>query len=449
MIELKDKKIVVVGTGISGVAAAKLLAPIAKEVYLYDDNQPDDAKLKARFGGDYPSNMKLRVKEYPQGCDVAVISPGVSIYSDIVKRFEADNMPVIGEIELAYMFEKGTVMAITGTNGKTTTTSLVGAIMKAYNEKTYVVGNIGFPYTAEVMKTSSDSVTVAEISSFQLETVKTFAPKVSAILNITPDHIDRHKSMENYVQAKKDVAKFQTSDDYCVLNADDEWLCDFKPAAKVVYFSSSKKVMVGAYLDGDMIMYNDGKEIRKLMNVHDMNLIGKHNYENVMAAVAMCVCMGVPYDIIIDTVKTFKAVEHRIEYVEEIDGVIYYNDSKGTNPDASIKAIEAMERPTILIAGGYDKHVPFDSFIDSFGDKVKKLVLIGETKEEIKKLAIQKGFTNITECDTFEEAIEVCHDSASSGDAVLLSPACASWDMFEGYEQRGRIFKDKVRGYKG
>lgn len=449
--DLTDKKVVVVGTGVSGMGAVKLLSETSADITLYDGNDkadrdeilkkiPDDCDLRLIIG-EMPGEV---VKE----TDLLVISPGVPIDSDIVKLFEKENVPVWGEIELAYNFEKGTVFAITGTNGKTTTTTLVGEIMKKYNNQTFVVGNIGNSYTGEVLKTTKDSYTVAEISSFQLETIREFAPKGSAILNITPDHLNRHYTMENYAAVKESITKNQwkvREDDYCVLNYDDKVLREFgKTIKNPVYFSRKEKPSKGAYLDGRIIRYFDGKDDYEVMSVDDMHLFGNHNYENVMAAIAMTIEAGVPLNIIINVIKDFMGVEHRIEYVRDKNGVRYYNDSKGTNPDSSIKALEAMSRPTILIAGGYDKHSEFDEFIEAFDNKVKLMVLLGQTADKIEETAVRHGFTNIIKTDSLEKAVKICAENAVSGDVVLLSPACASWGMFKNYEERGKLFKEYV-----
>ena len=449
--DLTDKKVVVVGTGVSGMGAVKLLSETSADITLYDGNDkadrdeilkkiPDDCDLRLIIG-EMPDEV---VKE----TDLLVISPGVPIDSDIVKLFEKENVPVWGEIELAYNFEKGTVFAITGTNGKTTTTTLVGEIMKKYNNQTFVVGNIGNSYTSEVLKTTKDSYTVAEISSFQLETIREFAPRGSAILNITPDHLNRHYTMENYAAVKESITKNQwkvREDDYCVLNYDDKVLREFgKTIKNPVYFSRKEKPSKGAYLDGRIIRYFDDKDDYEVMSVDDMHLFGNHNYENVMAAIAMTIEAGVPLNIIINVIKDFMGVEHRIEYVRDKNGVTYYNDSKGTNPDSSIKALEAMSRPTILIAGGYDKHSEFDEFVEAFDNKVKLMVLLGQTADKIEETAVRHGFTNIIKTDSLEKAVKICAENAVSGDVVLLSPACASWGMFKNYEERGKLFKEYV-----
>lgn len=450
---LTNKKVVVVGSGVSGIGATGLLLREGAEVILYDGNEKltEEAvreKLVENIGKEAAS-AKIIVGEIGddiiQKTDLCVISPGVPIDSKIVLKFKAQGVTIWGEIELAYNYEKGKVFAITGTNGKTTTTTLVGEIFKQYNEKTFVVGNIGNSYTGEVKKTCGDSITVAEISSFQLETICDFKPVGTAILNITPDHLNRHYTMENYISVKESITKNQDENGYCVLNLDDKVLADFgKTIKNAVYFSRKSVPQRGAYLDGDNIMYVEDNTETFVMSVKDMHLFGNHNYENVMAAIAMTRSAGVPFEIIVPVIRDFMGVEHRIEYVRDLNGVTYYNDSKGTNPDSSIKALEAMSRPTLLIAGGYDKHNEFDEFIDAFDGKVKLLVLIGSTRELIKETAERHGFTKIVMAQDLKEAVEICAKKAEYGDVVLLSPACASWDMFTSYEQRGRMFKNYV-----
>ena len=321
--------------------------------------------------------------------------------------------------------------------------------MKNYYNDVKVVGNIGIPYTSVAKDTTEKTVTIAEISSFQLETIHEFAPKVTAILNITPDHLNRHHTMQNYIEAKEAITKNQKENDVTVLNYEDEVLREFGKTLKnkVVFFSSQRKLDNGFYLENDVIYKAENGVAKKFIQVDELNLLGVHNFENVMAASAVASAMGVPEDKIIEVLKTFQAVEHRIEYVTEKKGVKYYNDSKGTNPDAAIKGIQAMNRPTFLIGGGYDKDSEYDEWIESFEGKVKKLVLIGQTKEKIAECAKKHNFNDVVLLDTFEEAVNYCHDNAVNGDAVLLSPACASWGMFANYEERGRIFKELVNNF--
>lgn len=451
---LQGKKVLVVGSGISGIAAAGLLKRAKAKPVLFDSNEkltPADLQAKLTDAEDVECFTGALPAEKEAEIEVVVLSPGVPVDIPFVEQFREKGIPIIGEIELGYLFEKGKVVAITGTNGKTTTTTLVGDIMKAHFANVFVVGNIGNPYTLETEKTTTDSITVAEISSFQLETAVTFAPKVSAVLNITPDHLNRHHTMANYVAVKESVAKNQTKEEVCVLNYEDAYLSDFakRCPARVVFFSSIHKLEDGFYLNGEDICRAKDGEVKRLLNIHTgMKLVGQCNVENVMAALAIAEAMGVPDETTLAVIKDFKAVEHRIEYVAEKRGVVYYNDSKGTNPDAAIQGIRAMSRPTVLIGGGYDKGSEYDEWIEAFGDKVKCLVLLGQTKEKIAECARKHGFTDIKFAETFREAFDLCVETAEKGDAVLLSPACASWGMFPNYEERGRIFKEFVKELK-
>ncbi len=450
---IDNKKVLVVGTGISGVAATQLLVEKGISTVLFDGNK--DLNTKEFFEknpqiSDVPIILGDLSDEQMNGIDIAVLSPGVPTDIPMVLAMKDKGIQIWGEIELAYYFGKGRVIAITGTNGKTTTTALTGQIMRNYFDDVRVVGNIGIPYTSEASNMSDDTVTVAEISSFQLETIHEFAPKVSAILNITPDHLNRHHTMEAYIKAKEDITKNQTKDDYCVLNYEDKILRQFagKCKAKVIYFSSRSILPEGFCMNGDDIIYVHDDREEFVINVHDLNILGYHNYENVMAACAMATCFGVPMDVIVRTLKEFTAVEHRIEFVTEKRGVKFYNDSKGTNPDAAIQGIKAMDRPTYLIGGGYDKESEYDEWIEAFDCKVRELILIGQTADKIEACAHKHGFMQTVKVDTLEEAVNYCYERAVKGEAVLLSPACASWGMFANYEERGRIFKDIVRGLK-
>ena len=451
---LEGQNCLIIGSGISGIGAAELLAHFGAKITLYDSNEklnPEEIKAKLPKGVE----AQCIVGELPQDVELAtsalILSPGVPTDLPLVNRMRDRGVFVLGEVELAFLAEKGTVAAVTGTNGKTTTTTLLGEIMKAWlgEDRTFVVGNIGNPYTLEVLKTGADSVTVGELSSFQLETIHTFRPHVSAILNITPDHLNRHHTMEAYVEAKEAVAKNQTKEDVCVLNYENNYTRDFgkRCPARVVYFSSARELEEGYFLRGTRIIRRFEGQEQDLMDVKtDMNLVGIHNAENVMAGIAMAEGMGVPMNVILSVIKDFKAVEHRIEYVATKKGVVYYNDSKGTNPDAAIQGIKAMDRPTILIGGGYDKQNTYDEWIESFDGKVKWLVLIGQTREKIAECAKAHGITQIKFADTYDECLQLCTSLAEPGDAVLLSPACASWGMFPNYETRGKLFKEYVNG---
>ncbi len=451
---LQGRKVLVVGSGISGIGAVSLLHRMGALPVLFDENEKMTAGLlKAKLPKDVSAECYAvgMPEEILAMAAAAVLSPGVPVDSPFVNKLMKRKIPVLGEIELGYLAEKGRVVAITGTNGKTTTTTLVGEIMKAHFEQVFVVGNIGNPYTLEADQTTEKSVTVAEISSFQLETVHTFRPTVSAILNVTPDHLDRHHSMEGYLAAKEAIACNQSKAELCVLNYENEYTRAFgeRCPARTVWFSSVRELQEGYFLKGDRICRADKNGVTELLDIHkDMNLVGICNVENVMAAIAIGEGMQVPMETILRVIKAFRAVEHRIEFVAVKNGVTYYNDSKGTNPDAAIQGIKAMDRPTVLIGGGYDKHSEYDEWIEAFGGKVKCLVLIGQTREKIAECARGHGFTDIVMADTFEEAFDICVRTAQPGDAVLLSPACASWGMFPNYEVRGKMFKDMVNSLK-
>lgn len=446
---------IVAGTGKSGISATKLLVNHGVKVYLFDENKDRDIEaIKEKTGDSELVQIELGElgEDALSSSQLMVISPGIPVdapFTDVVRNA---GIPIWSEIELAYHYGKGKIAAITGTNGKTTTTALVGEIVKAHNAKTIVVGNIGIPYTELCDTTDDDSDTVAEISSFQLETVIDFHPNVSAILNLTPDHLNRHYTFENYGNVKFSITKNQTMDDVTVLNYDDEHTRAMGEKAKdhchVVYFSRLEKPAGGVYVeDGDIILEDGDKKINVLA-IKDLKLMGAHNVENVLAAVGISYYMGVPVDVIRDVATSFKAVAHRIEYVDTIDGVAYYNDSKGTNPDAAIKGIQAMVAPTFLIGGGYDKGSEYDEWIEAFDGKVKRLVLIGQTAQKIADCAKRHGFNSIIFEENLQDAVAYCHENAVDGDAVLLSPACASWGQFDNYEQRGDMFKEYVRSYK-
>jgi UDP-N-acetylmuramoylalanine--D-glutamate ligase len=448
--EFKDKKVLVSGMAKSGISAARLLKKVGADVTLQDskteDKLGDDvAQLRAEgiklFLGANPDDIVADM-------DALVMSPGVPTDLPFVNKARENGVEVMGEIELAYGFCKAPVIAITGTNGKTTTTTLVGEIMKAYSDNVAVVGNIGNPFADEVFNLTENGFAVAELSSFQLETIKTFHPKVSAVLNITPDHLNRHHTMENYVAAKERVFENQTEDDFCILNYNDEATKSMaeRTKARVIYFSLDKEA------EGEYV-YSDEKSIyikalgynQKVIDIDELNILGGHNVENAMAAIGCAISSGVPMDTVVDVLKKFTAVEHRIEFAGSVDGVDYYNDSKGTNPDASIKAVLAMRKPICIIAGGYDKGSDFDEWISLFPGRVKFVAVIGAVKDKIVASLDKIGFENYKVADTFEQAIDLCRENAKEGDCVLLSPACASWDMFDSYEQRGNIFKDYVK----
>ncbi|MDD5832626.1 MAG: UDP-N-acetylmuramoyl-L-alanine--D-glutamate ligase [Clostridiales bacterium] len=447
---MKDsKKVFIAGTGKSGIAAAKMVLSMDGEVLLYNSSEDTDAAaVMAEF--EDTGRVQLKCGELRpvdlRGINLAVVSPGIPLNAEFITLLDRVRIPVIGELELAYQASKGKIAAVTGTNGKTTTTALVGEILKAAYESVFVAGNIGEPFSKDALKTTDESAAVVEVSSFMLETIMDFRPDVSAILNITPDHLDRHLTMDNYIKCKKAIAMNQTERDFIVLNYMDPELRRFGESSglkpSVVWFSSGEVPGGEAlYLKGEEIIYKNGTEEKTIINVHELNLLGKHNYENVMAAVAVGMKMGVEQEKIKEVLRSFKAVEHRIEFVRERCKVRYYNDSKGTNPDAAIQALKAMPGPTLLIGGGYDKHSEFDEWVSLFPGKVKKLVLLGQTRDKIYECCRRHGFNEVSFAEDMNEAVKTCASFADEGDYVLLSPACASWGMFKNYEERGNIFK--------
>ncbi|MBE3579491.1 MAG: UDP-N-acetylmuramoyl-L-alanine--D-glutamate ligase [Caldanaerobacter subterraneus] len=444
--ELKEKRVFVAGLGVSGVALCRVLVNLGANVMAYDQKNEIALKEALEELKDLPVEIKLGdfKEEFLKGIELVVLSPGISLESEIVKRAKDMGLEILGEVELAYRLSKAPIYAITGTNGKTTTTSLLGEMFKNAGRKVYVAGNIGYPLVCAALEAGPNDHIVAEISSFQLETVKEFRPKISCIINITPDHLDRHKTFENYANIKGRIFENQREEEYVVLNYDDPvtWGLKERAKAKVFPFSRKKVLENGAYVkEGFLYLQN-----KKVIKVEDIYIPGEHNLENALAASSVAYLSGIEVDAIETTLRTFKGVEHRIEFVAEIEGIKFYNDSKGTNPDASIKAIQALKTPIVLIAGGYDKGSEFDEFVKTFDKKVRKLILIGQTAEKIKKTALKYSYPEeaIFLVDSLEEAVRKAYEVAEKGDSVLLSPACASWDMFKNFEERGKAFKKAV-----
>ena len=437
-----------VGLGKSGIAAVQAMLKLGAIVSVQDSKEAAavDGQLLNFLKGKGVECYFHKIPEHVEKFDMLILSPGVNPELDFIQEAKAGGAEIIGELEIAYRIARGIFIAITGTNGKTTTTTLVGEIFKNARRKTFIVGNIGVAVISKALESDEDDWLVTETSSFQLETTRYFKPMVSAILNLTPDHLNRHHTMEAYIEAKENIAKNQTEKDTCVLNYEDDVTRVFgeNVKSKVLYFSSQRILEEGIYLENGQIVLAMNGEKTPVCHVDELNILGTHNHENAMAATGMAAAYGVPVDVIRRTLKEFQGVEHRIEYVAEKNGVVYYNDSKGTNPDAAIKGIQAMNRPTVLIGGGYDKDSAYDEWIDSFDGKVKKLVLLGATRDKIAETARAHGFEDIEMADTFEEAFAKCVENAKPGDAVLLSPACASWGMFKNYEERGDKFKELV-----
>lgn len=445
--KLKDKNVLILGLAVSGVSTAKALDKLGSKITVTDMKSEDELKEQLAGLKDVNVNYVLGSNDVDlNDIDLIVKSPGIPVDVPIIKAAFEKGIEVVTDIELTYRISKNKFIAITGTNGKTTTTALTGELISNAGLKCHVTGNIGVGILWEAVNSGEEDIFVIEASSFQLESTKYFEPQVSVITNITPDHLNWHKTYDNYVKAKKKVFINQQKGEYTILNYDDLLLREIGKDVKsnIIYFSSSNKLDRGVYVDNHQIIINDGLKIVNVMDCNDIKIPGKHNLENALAVVSIGWVLGIDTEVIAETLREFEGVEHRIEYVVNISGVDFYNDSKGTNPDASIKAIEALQEPIILIAGGMDKGTGFEEFIESFNNKVKALILLGETKEKIKETAISKGFSNIYIVDSIEEAVNKSFELAVSGDKVLLSPACASWDMFKSYEERGRIFKHAV-----
>jgi UDP-N-acetylmuramoylalanine--D-glutamate ligase len=444
--DVNGKRVLVVGLGKSGVASALFLESRGARVTV------SDAKSEDQLCNEIPALLDrgITVETGKHGertfrdQDLIVVSPGVP--SDVAPLQQARRLgiPVIGEIELTARFLQGNVVAITGSNGKTTTTTLTGEIIASGGRKTLVGGNIGTPAITFVEQSSADTWVVLEISSFQLESIESFHPHISAVLNITPDHLDRHGSMENYIAAKGRIFENQTVDDYVVLNADNEISLRLAKGMKpqVLWFSRLRAVERGAYVRGEAIVYRDGQEV-EIMPVSEIALKGAHNVENVLAAVAIGMAAGVEPQAIRRAVKDFRAVEHRLEYVATLRGVQYYNDSKATNVDATVKALQSFPANIHLILGGKDKGSDYSELNALLAERVKCVYTIGAAAAKIES---QIGnSTQVVSAQTLESAVRKAAAKATEGDIVLLAPACASFDQFPSYEHRGRVFKELVQ----
>ena len=449
---LKNKRVLVLGLGISGLSTVKALDSLESQIIVYDSKT--EIELKDFFNeiSDIHIEKWLNKKEiYLENIDLIVKSPGIPPTSEVLLEAYRQNIEVITDIELAYRIsptEK--IIAITGTNGKTTTTTLVGEIIKKANYNMHLAGNIGVGILWDMVNAKADDVFVIEASSFQLENTVSFRPQISLILNITPDHLDWHGSLEHYIDSKKKICQNQTEKDFTILNYDDPIIRKMADDLKsnIIWFSVNEKLNKGIYIDGEDIVINDGENIIKVMTYKDIKILGKHNLENVLGSIGICYSMDIDMKIIAQSIREFKGVEHRIEYVTNINGISFYNDSKGTNPESTIKAIEAIASPIILIAGGYNKGSEFDNLVKSFNNKIKDLVLLGETKEKIKEAAEKAGIINIHLVEDMKEAVKLSYSLGESKDNILLSPACASWGMYNNFEERGQDFKNAVYALK-
>ena len=446
----KEQRVLVLGMARSGVAVAELLCRQGAVPLL------NDRKSKQELGDalaplrGLPCEWHLGEEPIPllDISDVLLISPGVPIDSPVVLAAREKGIPVTGELEVASQLAAGTLVALTGTNGKTTTVSLLGEIYRAAGKIAYVAGNIGYPLSAAAMKSKPEDMLVAEVSSFQLETTDTFHPRVAAVLNITEDHLNRHYTMENYIAVKRHIFHRMNGADTAVLNYDDPACRKMAEglAAQVAWFSRTQEVERGAFVKEGRITLRWKGEEKPVCGVDEVYIPGPHNTENALAAAMMAYASGVPTAVIRHTLRTFKGVEHRIEFVRELDGVRWYNDSKGTNVDSTIKAVQTMRAPTVLILGGSDKHVSFDALAKEImaSGQIARVVLCGATAPQIERALLDAGYTAIFRAERYPEMVKLCRELAQPGGNVLLSPACASFDQFTDYEQRGRVFKDLV-----
>jgi UDP-N-acetylmuramoylalanine--D-glutamate ligase len=447
--DIQSKKVLVIGAARSGIKTTEFLLSKGATVYLNDQKEnpeiPDNFSAHENFQSIF--GMEPDISQISP--DFIVVSPAVPLDKEYLILAKEKCIEIISELELSYRFAKAPFIGITGTNGKTTTTSLIGELFNTAGFKTLIGGNIGDPLVTEVEKIPEDGVIVAEISSFQLEGIKDFAPQVAIITNLTPDHMDRHKTMENYLEAKARIFENQTENDFLILNWDDQVIRETgkRSTGKVLYFSRKESIQEGAFLeDGFLTVSFNGKK-EKIIKPEEIFIKGGHNLENSMCGVLAGIVKGVAPELIAQVLRDFKGVEHRLEFSGEFDGVTYVNDSKGTNPDASLKALASYDQPIVIIAGGRNKGNSFDEYAQAIKEKCKFAVLIGEAKKDIKEELDKIGFTNYFLTDNYEEAVLKTVQVSEKGDVVLLSPACASWDMFPNYEIRGNQFKELVKKY--
>ena len=447
MLELKNKRVLVVGLGKSGLAAARFLKTLGARVTVSDARPATligelSELLDQGFMVEAGSHGLLTFRRQ----DLIVVSPGVPMSTPELKQVRAMGAHIIGELELGFEYLKGEVVAVTGSNGKTTTTTLIGEILKAAGRPTLVGGNIGRPVTAMVEESADEGWSVLEVSSFQLETVETFKPRIALVLNITPDHLDRHGTFEVYAGLKARITAFQTAEDFLILNGEDKetQMIAAKTKAQVYWFSGRRPMKQGAFVHGESILFvaREGAKAEPVMPVAEISLAGAHNVENVLAAVCAAKLAGVDSETIRAAVRDFKAVEHRLEFVREVGGVKYYNDSKATNVDATMKAVEAFAGGIHLILGGKDKGSDYRVLEPLLRARVKTVITIGSAAEKIEHQL--DGVVKIERAETLQRAIAFAQTAAVAGDVVLLAPACASFDQFENYEQRGRVFKELV-----
>lgn len=446
---LENKNVLVIGLGVTGLSAVKALESLGADISIYDSKTKeelrtfidgiDNIKTNLYLEGSYPDMDKI---------DLILKSPGVPPNMDILIEAKNKEIQIITDIELYYRLKSGkNILAITGTNGKTTTTKLTGEIFNKAGKKAYTVGNIGVGILDILSNSQEEDMVIVEASSYQLEHTIDFKPHIGVIINITPDHLDWHEGFENYINAKKKILINQDSSDYTILNYDDKILRSMGKdlRSNLIWFSVEEKLDQGAFIEDGWIVYREEDETKRIMSLDKIQIPGKHNLENILAAFSIAYTMGLDIEEISKAIEEFKGVEHRIEYVDKKKEILFYNDSKGTNPDSTIKAIEALDRDIILIAGGYDKGSEYNELISSFKGRVKELVLLGQTREKIRDAALNNDYRNLHLVDNMKEAVQLSYDLGEEGDKILLSPACASWGMYPNFEERGKDFKKIVK----
>ena len=446
--DLADKKVLAIGAARSGLAAAKIAKKFGATVILSDAKQ--ESELNVDFGDLRGLGIELRfgkqTDDLLRGVDLIIVSPAVSLRIPLLKEATAQGIRIISEVELAYGLAKSPICAVTGTNGKTTTVTLLGLLLATAFAKVGVGGNIGYPLSEVALDVGEGGCIAAEISSYQMEATKNFKPHISAILNVTPDHLKRHGSMEVYQAMKEKIFAQQTAEDFLVLNFDDELTRDMinRAACKVVYFSRQRELAEGAFVKNNRLVIKFNGTRHELCTVDELGIKGGHNVENALAASMIAYLAGAQVEGIVEVLKTFQGVEHRIEFVRELDGVKYYNDSKATNTDSAIKALETFAGHIVLIAGGDDKGTDLTDFLRLVKERVDNLILVGDAAARFKACAVDSGYPveKILEAGySMERAVALAKSVARSPQVVLLSPACASFDMYSDFEERGRDFK--------
>ena len=449
--DVRNKKVIVVGLGNSGIGSALLLKREGAIVSVTDENDTEDIRKNARPLQEKYIDLELgqHTEAFLSETELFVISPGVENSSLPMRYAKDNNIPVISELELGYLFCRGPIVAVTGTNGKSTVVSLLGDILRHAGFTVNVCGNIGNSLSGEASHIDKKTVVILETSSFQLEWIESFRPKISVILNVTEDHLDRYRSFEDYVATKKRIFKNQKASDVTILNYDDKNLRNLikseKIASRLLCFSARGQVE-GIYLDKGNVKTFLKNKVKRLFTLEKANLKGEHNAENVLASALVATLLGAKKDSIEKTVKEFKPLLHRFEKVATIEGIDFIDDSKATNVDSTYRALKSLDRPAVLIAGGKDKNLPYGKILSVMKKHVKKLVLIGETKGKMGE--VFKKFVPLEKSDTLEEAVQAAFKSASPGDCVLLSPMCSSFDMFRDYKHRGEVFKETVEKLK-